>query len=208
MNEYHKIQSVFKRDELTHKFIEGKWSLPEFEYLQNNQWIFTEKVDGTNIRVYWDGLTDELRFGGRTDNSQMSVNLMEKLQSIFTVDRLKSFYPDLTMTLYGEGYGAKIQKGGGNYNPNGIDFVLFDILINENWLERENVEDISSKLNLRCVPIIGEGTLHKAIEMTKNGYNSKWGEFTAEGIVARPSTELRTRRGHRIITKVKCKDWI
>ena len=52
MKEYHKIQSIYKRDEKTRKFIEGQWSLPEFEYLQNNRWLWTDKVDGTNIRVY------------------------------------------------------------------------------------------------------------------------------------------------------------
>ena len=30
MKEYHKIQSIYKRDEKTHKFIEGQFSLPEF----------------------------------------------------------------------------------------------------------------------------------------------------------------------------------
>lgn len=47
MNEYHKIQTLFKRDMTTKKksLIEGQWTLPEFEYLANNRWIFTEKVD-------------------------------------------------------------------------------------------------------------------------------------------------------------------
>ena len=52
MKEYHKIQTIFKRDP-ENKFktlIYGEFSLPEFEYLKNNTWIFTEKVDGTNIR--------------------------------------------------------------------------------------------------------------------------------------------------------------
>lgn len=53
MTEYHKIQTLFKRDmESKHKtLLEGQWTLPEFEYLAGNVWTFTEKVDGTNIRV-------------------------------------------------------------------------------------------------------------------------------------------------------------
>jgi hypothetical protein len=52
MREYHKIQSVFKRDmETKHKtLIIGNFSTPEFEYLQNNIWEFDEKVDGTNLK--------------------------------------------------------------------------------------------------------------------------------------------------------------
>ena len=50
MKEYHKIQTVFKRDpETNHRtLLEGQYSMPEFEYLANNQWVFTEKIDGTN----------------------------------------------------------------------------------------------------------------------------------------------------------------
>lgn len=55
MKEYHKIQTCFKRDEKTKRIIEGDWTLPEFEYLKDCQWVFTEKVDGTNIRVMWNG---------------------------------------------------------------------------------------------------------------------------------------------------------
>lgn len=29
--------------------------MSEFDYLKDNTWIFTEKVDGTNIRIMWDG---------------------------------------------------------------------------------------------------------------------------------------------------------
>lgn len=54
MIEYPKIETLFDRDEVTHKVIVGKWRLPEFEYLQNNNWSFTEKIDGTNVRVMWD----------------------------------------------------------------------------------------------------------------------------------------------------------
>jgi hypothetical protein len=35
---------------------------------------------------------------------------------------------------------------------------------------------------------------------------SRWGEFEAEGLVARPEVELFDRAGHRIITKIKAKD--
>jgi hypothetical protein len=32
-------------------------------------------------------------------------------------------------------------------------------------------------------------------------------DFQAEGIIARPSVELFSRGGHRIITKIKCRDF-
>lgn len=43
--------------------------------------------------------------------------------------------------------------------------------------------------------------------MARLGFKSTWGDFQAEGIVARPSVELKNRAGERIITKIKCKDF-
>ena len=53
-NKYHKILSLFKRDmEGNKKFIIGKWTTDELKFLKDNDWVWTEKVDGTNIRVMW-----------------------------------------------------------------------------------------------------------------------------------------------------------
>lgn len=45
MKEYHKIEAVFKRDEQTKKVIE-QYRNPTVEFLKDNIWQFTEKVDG------------------------------------------------------------------------------------------------------------------------------------------------------------------
>lgn len=205
MKEYPKIQSIYKRDEKTHKFIEGGFSLPEFEYLQNNTWVWTEKIDGTNVRVDWD--LESVRFGGRTDNAQMPTFLLTKLQELFPVDLFKEIYPETAMTLYGEGYGAKIQKGGGNYISNGVDFILFDVWVGNYWLRRRDIEDVANRLMIKIVPIVGTGTLQNAINLVKFGLESTFGDFTAEGLVLKPDVDLYNRMGHRIITKVKGKDF-
>jgi len=209
MEEYHKIQSIFKRDEQTHKFIEGKWSLPEFEYLKDNLWVMTEKIDGTNIRVAWEEKPSgeyELRFGGRTDNAQIPTFLLSKLQDLFSDFDWAGQFPD-GVTLYGEGYGAKIQKGGGNYIPDGVDFILFDVKIGSWWLRREDVEGIADKIGVKCVPIVCRGTIAEAIDIVKDGLKSTFGEFTAEGLVLKPEIDLFTRSGYRIVTKLKGKDF-
>lgn len=212
MQEYHKIQTVFLRDPET-KFrtlLDGQWALPEFGYLADNEWVFTEKVDGTNIRVmvnpFGDGAT---KFGGKADNAQIPAFLVSALEGRFHVieqrHKLAEIFPD-GACLYGEGYGAKIQKGGGNYRAD-QDFVLFDVKVGDWWLQRKDVEDVATKLGLDIVPIIGSGTLNEMVEIARCGFHSEWGEFSAEGIVARPATELKTRSGHRIITKIKHRDF-
>jgi len=117
MNTYHKIQTIFKRDPETKlkTLLLGQYSLPEFEYLKDNNWVFTEKVDGTNIRVIFDGET--LAYKGKTDQAQMPPQLLERLKESFDpqIDTFKSLFPT-GACLYGEGYGAKIQKGGENYS--------------------------------------------------------------------------------------------
>ncbi|KKN66998.1 hypothetical protein LCGC14_0465520 [marine sediment metagenome] len=200
--EYHKINSIFKRDEKTKGFTK-EYSLPEFEFLKDNLWEFTEKIDGTNVRIIWDD--EELKFGGKTDNAQMPMKLLEKLQSIFTKDKMKEFFPDGRVCLYGEGFGVKIQSGG-KYIQDGVDFILFDVLIDGWWLNRNSVEDISNKLEIKIVKLIGEGNLNDAIEISKKGFNSEFGEFIAEGIVLRPKVQLFSRNGNRIISKIKYKD--
>lgn len=214
MSEYHKIQTVFLRDPET-KFrtlLDGQWALPEFEYLADNQWAFTEKVDGTNIRVMIEAPEDawqghRVTFGGKTDDAQIPAFLVTRLQERFLTQRAKlaEMFP-AGAVLYGEGYGAKIQKGGGNYRKDS-DFVLFDVRVGDWWLQRADVEDVANKLALDVVPIVGRGTLHEMVTAVRDGTVSMWGPFVAEGIVARPTTELRSRSGHRIITKLKHKDF-
>lgn len=208
MKEYHKIQTIYKRDIATNNktLLEGKYSLPEFEYLRKNTWVFTEKVDGTNIRIKKEG--NNLSYGGKTDNAQIPTKLLDALNSMFSFEKLKEVFKDTDVCLYGEGYGVKIQGCGGNYLKDSNSFCLFDIKIGEFWLNRPDIEDIAKKLGLTIAPIIGEGTLDDMVDMCRKGFNSQWGDFIAEGIVARPKIELKARNGDRIITKLKYKDFI
>ena len=207
MHEYHKIQTVFKRDPDAKfkKLLMGQYSLPEFAYLANNEWVFTEKVDGTNIRIMIgdSGVT----FGGKTNDAQIPASLVQRLEALFLPqkDKLLEAFPD-GGCLYGEGYGAKIQKAGANYRAD-QDFVLFDVNVGEWWLERANVEGVAAKFGLDVVPVIGTGTLGEMVEFAKASFPSCWADFVAEGIVARPSCELKTRSGERIITKIKYRDF-
>jgi len=188
----------------------GDYSQDAFRYLERNEWVFTEKVDGTNIRVM-STPGGAVAFGGKADAAAIPAFLVEKLQQRFLTteqrQRLLEIFPD-GACLYGEGYGAKIQKGGGNYRLD-QDFVLFDVKVGDWWLRREDVEDVAQKLGIDVVPIIGRGTLFDMVSMVREGgFKSRWGDFPAEGIVARPAVELKTRNGHRIITKIKHRDFV
>ena len=69
------------------------------------------------------------------------------------------------------------------------------------WLQHPDVEDVAGKLELNVVPVIGRGTLAEMIDLARAGFKSTWGNFKAEGIVARTETELRMRNGDRLIRR-------
>ena len=209
MTKYPKIQTVYKRDPKTkHRtLLIGEWATPEFEYLAADEWLFYEKVDGSNIRVIWN-MTD-VEFRGRTDGSQVPTFLESRLSEIFTVEKFTKLYPTTPMTLYGEGYGNKIQKVGKFYRADGTDFILFDVLIGDLWLEQDNVQDIADHLEVRRVPLVSTNNLYEAVFMAEDGFDSYVAEtkMTAEGLVMRPKVDLLTRTGDRIIAKIKHKDF-
>ena len=210
MKEYPKIETIFNRDTKgTKKLIPGSYRSETVKYLSDFTWVWTEKIDGTNIRVHWDG--HKITFGGRTDNANIPVELInwlnDKFMNIETEELFEQKFGESEVTLYGEGYGRKIQKGGGNYIPDGVSFILFDVLINDIWLTRESIEDIAKTFAIDVVPVVGVGDIDDAVAYIKSRPNSKIGTAKMEGIVARPIVELFDRLGKRLIVKIKVKDF-
>lgn len=219
--EYQKINTLFLRDEKK-VIIPSSFTCDEFEYLKDCKWECTEKIDGTNIRIYisreYDGEDDWLygvSFMGRTNNATIPKHLNLKLQQIFYRVDWKIVFPSLmpgdSVCLYGEGYGNKIQKEGSSYISNDVDFILFDVRYNNWWLERKNCEDIANKCGIKIVPIVGYMTIPEAIDLVKKGFKSSISEdknLIAEGLVLKTPQGLLSRDGKRIITKIKHNDFV
>jgi len=210
MQEYHKIDGLFAREDARpHKIIWGQYRSPTIEALKDLEWTFTEKIDGMNIRVHWDG--HRVSFGGRTEAAQIPTSLLYVLTDLFDGTKNEQVFEqkfgDTPVTLYGEGYGAKIQKGGGLYSDV-QKFILFDVKIGKYWLERSAVENIAKSLDIDVVPIVFTGTLEPAIAFAKQGFNSAiaQNERPAEGIVGTPSCNVLERDGKRVIVKLKTHD--
>lgn len=209
MKEYHKIETLFKRDPKTKKLIVGEYTNETVEYLKDNIWQFTEKVDGTNIRVYWDG--HRVTFGGRTDNAMIPAHLINKLNDLFggevNEQLFEQKFGDTPVELFGEGYGPKIQSGGAYRDD--VDFILFDVLIKDTYLKRESVEDIANYFGINIVPVVLEGTIQDGIDYVMNNFKSTIAVNGAalEGVVGRPKVEVLDRLGRRVIVKIKRKDF-
>lgn len=208
MIEYNKIETLYKRDmEGTKQLLEGEFRNPTVEFLKDNIWQFTEKVDGTNIRVYWDGHT--VTFGGRTDRAQIPTNLLDYLLATFKTNEAEQIFEEkfgeTPVILFGEGYGPKIQKGG--LYRDDASFILFDVYIAGNYQNRYTIEDVAKSFGIDVVPIILEGTLQEGVDFVKTNPNSTMGTAKMEGLVGRPKIELRDRCGKRVIVKIKWEDF-
>ena len=210
MYKYTKIETVFKRDvEGTKKLIEGEYRDKSVEYLKDNLWIGTEKIDGTNIGVVWDGYN--VTFQGRTEKASIPPFLMEYLENTFknpeTEQIFEQLFGEKQVILFGEGYGNKIQSGGKYCKDN--KFILFDVYIPQAdlWLERDSIEEIAKALGIDCVPIVFKGTIEEGIKFVKQKPKSTIGTANMEGIVCKPAVDLRARTKKRIIVKIKVKDF-
>jgi hypothetical protein len=206
-HEYPKIPGPYRRHiegPNRNQLIEGYWTSPELQATATLEWCWTEKVDGTNVRVMWDG--HRVTFGGRTDRAQMPVKLMERLAELFPEELLEQYSGADPVTLYGEGYGAGIQRGG-LYRDH-IDFVLFDVRVGRWWLNRSDVEGVAGALGIDCVPLVHSGPIQEAIDIVSDGLQSAWNPaLRAEGLVGVTRCGLLARSGERLIVKVKACDF-
>lgn len=214
--EYPKINSVFERAERG-RFTDA-YACPEFEYLADRPWTWSEKIDGVNMRLHvpagaTSGADLTRLIAGRTDNAQIPPKLLHACIDLLAgILNASAFDPDADVVLYGEGYGAGIQKGG-MYRPD-PSFVLFDVKCGDWWLRRPDVEDVARKLGLDVVPIVDACTLNEAVDHMRSQaagdgvwITSAWLGARPEGVVGRPAVDLWNRRGERIITKLKFKDF-
>ena len=211
MIEYTKIDTLFKRDMGgTKKLIEGEYRNKTVEFLKDNEWIGTEKVDGTNIGICWDG--HKVSYQGRTDRAQIPAHLMNKLIEMFggeiNEELFEQKFGEMQVILFGEGYGPKIQKGGGNYRSD-VSFILFDVYLPEQnlWLKRDSIEDIARTFGIDVVPIVFRGNLEDAVAYIKTKPKSTMGTADMEGIVCKPAVDMLDRMGRRIIVKIKVRDF-
>jgi len=215
---------------------EEGFTQPEFEFLRGCKFECTEKIDGTNMSVHIIpvGYNDiggafkvnyAVEYHGKTEKADTPKHLQVKMEQLFPAEKmLEAFNKNVTyenvedaikevnhgkVIVFGEGYGAKIQKGG-NYISNDCGFILFDVTVDGMFLLRESLEDIASKLEIPIVPLIGYMTVDEAIEFVKKGFKSTIAEnkdYDAEGLVLKTPMGLLNRKGERIITKIKTCDF-
>lgn len=223
--EFTKIDTVAKRDlDGNKRLIEGTFRDPAIEYLQDVKFEATEKADGTNVSVHWDG--HRISIHGRTDRAQLPSALLEMLQACFLDEQTEQVFEQLfppktydvpggqttvltEATIYGEGIGPGIQKVGKLYGDQ-YRFLVFDIKVGNTYLEHDNpfYAQVVKALGMEEVPKLPDMTPNEAIEFVKSKPRSRISsDAPMEGVVLRPKVRLYGPNGSRLIVKVKTKDY-
>ena len=210
--EYPKIKTLYTRGD-NHAVTD---TLSDPAFAQIATWLVTEKIDGTNIRITFsqgENGTWGRTLEGRTSRAQIPATIVDYVARNFPVDQLRAVCigdEPYEFTLYGEGYGAGIQKGGGNYLPDGVGFALFDVLVSDQWwLDWAGVCDVAGKLGVETVPGLYFGCAEEDItNLVGDGFYSRVGTARAEGVVARTDPYLYSKDGNPIKFKLKTRDFV
>ena len=170
-------------------------------------------VHNCNIGIVWDG--HRVSYQGRTERAQIPAHLMNRLLEIFGTNEAEEMFEqtfgEKQVVLFGEGYGAKIQKGGGNYIPDVCNFILFDVYMvdSDTWLPLEATPDIARRFGIPHVPVAMVGTIEEAVEYVKGQPRSIINSaHEMEGVVGRPRVDFYDRNHDRLIVKIKVRDFV
>jgi ATP-dependent RNA circularization protein (DNA/RNA ligase family) len=166
--------------------------------LTGYKWHVSEKIDGTNVRVHWSPLTEEINFYARTDNGCLPSHLVNFLTKKFTPHSLGHITKDAI--IFGEGYGFKIQNGTIYSKIPDVRFACFDILIDNYWCEQHTVEVICEKAGIDVAPKYAYLTIDE-INDTKDRESILFPGNKPEGVILK--SDLYDRSGSRITYKIK-----
>jgi hypothetical protein len=221
MKPYHSIETIYKRDKATNLLHFGEIRMPEIAAVR--EWTFSEKIDGTNIRAIVTLAGIEVR--GRSDNAQLHPDLIKavlanfnhgRVVEYFTTYRGKELAPEWSVTFYGEGYGAGIQKGGAYSDTK--RFRCFDVMLGDSWwLDDSEMRRICADLSVPVVPALG---LNAYLPITRehleyllpNGSVVAFEDrgvtgVQAEGVVAKPTVVLFDKHGNRVMWKLTFREF-
>ncbi len=161
-----------------------------------------EKVHGTSANISWKEGKVSYFPGGES---------LSKFKSLFNEERLVKHFTELgheEVVVYGEAYGGSCQKMSYMYGPE-LRFIVFDVFINNIWLDVPNMDEVATRLEQEVVPwrkivcdlaAIDNERDRPSEVAVRRGFTE---EHIREGVVLRPLAEMFNRYGERMIVKHK-----
>lgn len=181
---------------------------PEFAHI--DQWLWTEKLDGSNISIAASKFGTTWR--GRTPNSQFNLEIVNHLNlrveawtgildNVLNENKLDS------IEFFGEVFGPNIQNG--QKYASTINTKFFDIRVDQRlWLDWNTCREYSRVLGYE-MPAFGLVGTNALVDMVREGFPTKESRHGgwAEGIVAKTPIPLYNNNNDRLIWKLKTKDF-
>jgi RNA ligase (TIGR02306 family) len=193
--------------------IENLRNFPEV-FEPGEEVVVTEKIHGTNARI---GYVEGRLLAGshglqrrRPEPEEMAVNTYWFPATLEPVVKLLD---DLSARhevaiLYGEVYGAKIQKL--HYGRRGgLGFAAFDLLVDERYLDYDEFHDLCARHGVATVPLLDRGpfSLENVRELSA-GQTVLPDDHIREGVVVRPARERFDEKVGRAILKYLNDDYL
>jgi RNA ligase (TIGR02306 family) len=150
--------------------------------------VITEKIDGSNDRIGLVSTSDELGnkvfsyVAGSHNTNKREINKEGKRclywEPYTWYPQLKELLQELSnginhAIVYGEIYGSGVANGLKSMNYGYVNgnknFIVFDIKLNDNFLDWDDLESICRKYDIPTVPVIYRGHYYKNITELNNG---------------------------------------
>lgn len=203
IKEYQKIGNLYHFDEKRKEYTEN-FEDTIVNYLRELPWICTEKIDGTNTRIVWDGYGFSVL--GRTNKSIVTPEVMEIFSKKFIANKdmetvFEQTFGEKQVILFVEMHGGKIQRGAYDCDT---QMVGFDIMVNGTYLNRIAAKQLFNIWGIEYVPVMLMNNLEEAIVFVKTHKESiLHPKCDIEGLVCTPMQEIYNKKGERVIIKIK-----
>ena len=190
--------------------LEEIYRTQELAYIRNSTWSIKRKLDGENIRIYWDG--EQALWNGKSNKFQCSAEFQDYMNSTFIEEIFEEkFGREKEVYIYGEKMGPKTQG-----NELGLDkdeVIIFDVEINGTFLGEEGIRDVAGYFGTRSVydfmdlgPSTDINLMSTSLEaIIDDVATNEFGDW--EGVVCSPTVNIKDHNGKRIIVKIKNKDY-
>ena len=212
MKEYEKIETFYTFDSKTRKFTYGIYN-KGIDFIRKLPCVATEKIDGTNIRIHWDG--HRVEWAGRTDKSEIPIEVQAVLHILFDDAEVifEQNFGEKEVYLNCEAFGGKIQ--GGKYGGN-ERLILFDVCVDGKYLDRGDLFRVAGLFSLDVVRSLYFDDWFEAVKYVYDIKNNPQahiscecdnGTTVEEGLVVRPLVQLYDENGNRLQAKMKVRDF-
>jgi Rnl2 family RNA ligase len=191
------------------------------EIFEEHDVIITEKIHGKNMRILIPenakSINDIIIGAREYSEDHISFGLHSEakmLRGLLDLERLLEYFKkeNKQVILFGEFYGKGVQKGIKYRDDKG--FIVFDIMIGDNFIEFDKIKSICNMIGLETVPILYRGKPDKEIfnkfininsALAKNNKIIEDSNLT-EGVVIRSNPLNKNQYDEFVICKFKS-DW-